>query len=207
MSKKEKEIIPHIIEPFKSGNTIVNKYEEFFEDNVGNAAIKTYVDFKDKKGKLNERFLLYVNWQQNKTELAGKDKSKFIENLFNPITELDNDYYDGYLNYYFKHNNSIFLAYIYQSYVENKKSYLSYMIFELTDNAELSVNESATPFKEDSFEERMQQLYKKKMIKDYYFYTMYYDMESKFSNEKVYIGKKAKYLCHLYIDQYTKIEE
>ncbi len=102
---------------------------------------------------------------------------------------------------------SIFLAYIYESEVKNNKSYLSYMVFELTENSELSVDESATPFMDEGFEERMQQLYKKKMIKDYYFYTMYYDMESKFVNEKVYIGKKAKYLCHLYIDQYTKIEE
>ncbi len=207
MSKKEKEVNPHIIEPFKSGNTIIRRYEEWFEDIVGNTSVSTYVDFTDKKGKLNERFLLYVNWMKNKTELVGKEKSKFIENLFNPITELDNDYYDGYLNYYFKHNNSIFLAYIYESEVKNNKSYLSYMVFELTENSELSVDESATPFMDEGFEERMQQLYKKKMIKDYYFYTMYYDMESKFVNEKVYIGKKAKYLCHLYIDQYTKIEE
>ncbi len=134
MSKKEKEVNPHIIEPFKSGNTIIRRYEEWFEDIVGNTSVSTYVDFKDKKGKLNERFLLYVNWMKNKTELVGKEKSKFIDNLFNPITELDNDYYDGYLNYYFKHNNSIFLAYIYESEVKNNKSFLIYMVFDLLKN-------------------------------------------------------------------------
>ncbi len=53
MSKKEKEVNPHIIEPFKSGNTIIRRYEEWFEDIVGNTSVSTYVDFTDKKGKLN----------------------------------------------------------------------------------------------------------------------------------------------------------
>lgn len=207
MSKKEKEIISHIIEPFKSGNTIIRRYEEWFEDIVGNTSVSTYVDFTDKKGKLNERFLLYVNWIKNKTELVGKEKEEFLKSYFTPIEELDHDYYDGYLLYYFRHNNNMYLSWLYDSYHKDGKTYEDYMIFELNEDAELSVDNSATPFKEDTFETRIQEVYKKKMIKNYYYYKMYYDVKTKFLNEKVYIGKKAKYLCHLYIDEYTKVEE
>lgn len=206
-NKKEKEIIPHIIEPFRHGNTIIRKYEEFFEDEVGNSSINTYVDFKDKKGKINERFLLYVSWLKNKTELLGKEKEEFIKSFHNPIDELDNDYYDGYLLYYFEHNSNIYLAYVYDNYHKEGKTYEEFMIFELNEEAELSDNHSATPFTEDSFETRMQELYRKKMIKNYYYYKMYYDTQTKFLNEKVYVGKRAKYLCHLYIDQHVKIKE
>lgn len=207
MSKKEKEITPHIIEPFKAGNTVIRRYEEEFTDEIGNIAIKTYVDFKDKKGKLNERFLLYVKWLENKKELVGKEKEEFLKSFHKPLTELDYDYYDGYLLYYFKHNNSLYLAWIYDSYNENNKTYENYIIFELNDTAEISIEGNATPFKEDSFETRIQEVYKKKMIKNYFYYKMYYDCQTGFFNEKVYVGKLAKYLCHIYIDEYTKVEE
>lgn len=195
--KKEKEIIPHIIEPFRAGNTIIRKYEEFFEDKVGNSSINTYVDFKDKKGKLNERFLLYVNWIKQKTELVGKEKENFLKDFYSPIEELDYVYYDGYLMYYFRHKDSIYLAWIYDSYYKDFNNNESYMIFELSDHAELSTDENAYPFKDSSFEEKISKMIENKTIKNYLFYTGYSNSQTQFSNQKVYIGKRAEYMCKM----------
>lgn len=48
--------------PYKNGNKVVRSYTEDFTDKVGNKANITYVDFKDKKGRLNERFVMFVKW-------------------------------------------------------------------------------------------------------------------------------------------------
>jgi hypothetical protein len=40
----------------------VRQYEELMEYRGGFRAYVTFVDYKDKKGKLIERFTLYVKW-------------------------------------------------------------------------------------------------------------------------------------------------
>jgi hypothetical protein len=62
---KEKKIIPYKPLPFRDGNKIVKKYTERFEDRVGNTGTYTKVDYYDKKGKLNDGYVLYVKWDEN----------------------------------------------------------------------------------------------------------------------------------------------
>ena len=53
---------PYRILPFRTGNKVVRKYEEHFDDGCGHTAMITKVDYTDKKGKLVEGFILYINW-------------------------------------------------------------------------------------------------------------------------------------------------
>ena len=55
-------ITPYYPVPFRKPNKIVRTYEEPFEDRSGNKAMITYADYKDKKGKLVTRFVLWVKW-------------------------------------------------------------------------------------------------------------------------------------------------
>ena len=58
-------IVPYHTLPYREGNKVLRKYVEDFEDSVGNKANITYVDYEDKKGKLVEKFCLYIKWKEN----------------------------------------------------------------------------------------------------------------------------------------------
>ena len=57
---------PHYPLPYRKEdnvyNTVVNTYTELFWDTIGNMAEVTYVDYIDKKGKLNEHYPLRYKW-------------------------------------------------------------------------------------------------------------------------------------------------
>lgn len=59
---KKKEVIPYNPIPYRKGCTVIKKYVLPFEDKAGNKADITYVDYKDKKGKLIEKYTLYIKW-------------------------------------------------------------------------------------------------------------------------------------------------
>ena len=48
--------------PYKPGCKIIKKWEEPFEDKVGNKAIITKVNFTNSKGRLIEDFTMFVRW-------------------------------------------------------------------------------------------------------------------------------------------------
>jgi hypothetical protein len=48
--------------PYREGNRVVNKYVEELVTKLGFIAEITYVDYKDKKNRLNERFVMFVKW-------------------------------------------------------------------------------------------------------------------------------------------------
>lgn len=50
--------------PYREGNKVIKTYVEYFVDRVGNEADITYVDYLDKKGKLNEKFVMYIKWRK-----------------------------------------------------------------------------------------------------------------------------------------------
>lgn len=58
-------ITPYYPLPYRKGNKVIRKYEEPFEDSAGNKADITYVDYEDKKGKLVQRFCLYIKWRKS----------------------------------------------------------------------------------------------------------------------------------------------
>ena len=62
MSALEKEIKPFLPIPYKNGNTVLKKYDLPFVDRVGNKAIITYVDFKDRKNKVTEKYVMHIKW-------------------------------------------------------------------------------------------------------------------------------------------------
>lgn len=59
----KKPVKPHIPTPYKDGNVIVNKYVEETVVRGGFVADVTYIDYKDKKSRLNERFVMFVKWR------------------------------------------------------------------------------------------------------------------------------------------------
>lgn len=82
---------PHIIEPYKPGNTIVGEpYESSKEILTGLFAISTYIDYTNKKGELIEGYLLRVKYVENANRLPNTS-----ELLNMPIAKLqfylDND--------------------------------------------------------------------------------------------------------------------
>ncbi|AMM43743.1 hypothetical protein FDG95_gp178 [Pectobacterium phage vB_PcaM_CBB] len=76
---------PHIIEPYKPGNTVVGEtYENSKEISKGLFAISTYVDYKNKKGELIEGYLLRVRYVETANRLPN------TSDLLNmPIAKLD----------------------------------------------------------------------------------------------------------------------
>lgn len=64
MRVSEVKIVPYRPLPFRDGNKVVERYTEPFTDRIGNEAEITYVDYLDKKGKLNERFVMYIKWRK-----------------------------------------------------------------------------------------------------------------------------------------------
>lgn len=101
-----KAVEPHIIEPYKAGNTIIGEpYEDCEEISKGLFAISTYVDYKNKKGELNERYLLRVKYVENALRLPNTSdllnmkiarleiyvkresfyEKAFIENMVKPV--------------------------------------------------------------------------------------------------------------------------
>ncbi len=63
---------PHIIEPYKPGNTIVGEpYETSDEISEGLFAFSTYVDYRNKKGELIEGYLLRVKYLRTISHLPN----------------------------------------------------------------------------------------------------------------------------------------
>ena len=56
-------IEPHIPFYLIGGNTVVRYWETDFVDRVGNAAVLTHVEYKDKKGKIHE-CIIRVKWSK-----------------------------------------------------------------------------------------------------------------------------------------------
>lgn len=48
--------------PFRKGCRVLRQYDEPYEAKGGFTGTATYVDFLDKKGKLNERYFLRIKW-------------------------------------------------------------------------------------------------------------------------------------------------
>ena len=61
---KEKEIVPYHPLPYRPGNKVVRTYVKHMKTKSGFEADITYADFRDKKNKLNEGFVLYVKWRK-----------------------------------------------------------------------------------------------------------------------------------------------
>lgn len=62
----------HIVEPYKAGNTIVGEeYEETNRISQGLYSINTYIDYKNKKGELVEKYLLRVRYIEDNTRLPN----------------------------------------------------------------------------------------------------------------------------------------
>tara|TARA_R110000851_G_scaffold72413_21_gene160502 strand:- start:1752 stop:1961 length:210 start_codon:yes stop_codon:yes gene_type:complete len=59
---EEKEITPYYPEPYRSGNKVVSSYDLPFTDRAGNNAMITYVDYINKKGKLIEKYVMFIKW-------------------------------------------------------------------------------------------------------------------------------------------------
>lgn len=51
---------PHLPVPYRKGNKIVKEYRKPFTDSIGNKSTEVYVDFLDKKGQVQEGYLLRV---------------------------------------------------------------------------------------------------------------------------------------------------
>lgn len=51
--------------PYRPGNKVIRVYDEDFHDGVGHYAIITKADYKDKKGRVVEGFVLFVKWRDN----------------------------------------------------------------------------------------------------------------------------------------------
>ena len=67
-----KAVEPHIIEPYKPGNTVVGEPYEFTEEiSKGLYAVSTYVDYKNKKGELIEEYLLRVKYIETADRLPN----------------------------------------------------------------------------------------------------------------------------------------
>lgn len=49
--------------PYRDGNVVVNKYVKREVMRGGFVADVTYVDFKDKKNRLNESYVMFVKWR------------------------------------------------------------------------------------------------------------------------------------------------
>jgi len=56
---------PFIPIPFRQGNKIIRKYIEPLDDGAGHVAIVTKIDYRDKKGKRVNGFVMFVKWEDS----------------------------------------------------------------------------------------------------------------------------------------------
>jgi len=61
MAGKEIKVIPHI--PFykQNGSVVIREWQEDFEDRLGNKAVLTHIEYKDKKNKISTA-VIRVKW-------------------------------------------------------------------------------------------------------------------------------------------------
>lgn len=64
-NKPDKDIKPYFPVPYRLPNKFIKQYDLDFYDPDGRHAIITYADFTDKKGRLVEKYTLYVKWSNN----------------------------------------------------------------------------------------------------------------------------------------------
>jgi hypothetical protein len=90
----------HLPVPFRAGNTIVRRETEICEDAYLTRYARTFVDWKDHKGKLHEDHTLYVKWFPRYTihnawdlaqvmnlsskDVAAEDIYKYFEDFLGP---------------------------------------------------------------------------------------------------------------------------
>ena len=159
---KEKKAKPYKPQPFRDGNTVQRIYEENFVDAIGNKAIITKCDYKDKKNKLVEAYDLRVKWIPEVLKYTGKKKKKFIEDYLNENENLFYVYYDGYLIYFFNHEGKNYLSYFW----DRNDDALTHMVFELNPNFEVPLISEESKIGE-TFEDAMELLVQGDYVDDY----------------------------------------
>lgn len=182
-------IEPYIPLPFTSGFQIIKEYQEEFEDVIGNKAIISYVDFKDKKGKVSERFVMRVKWINEKNKLNPEETKSFFKYCYKVEKDLDYIYYDGYLFWYFKDVfGNYYIAYRYD-WSEHKDQIFIFKL-DVKENEIEKFSKKISSILE--YENRVKEI----MLNT----TDYFVLEEyRFKENEVTIGKKAKFIIELTI--------
>lgn len=154
MAKKEK-MKPYKPVPYRDGYKILKHYEVEETDSMGFKRLLKCCDFLDKKGKLNEKYILQVVQLGNDNILSSKAAEELVSSFVDE--KLPHVWYDGYVMAFTRYKEDLYIFFAWDSEPRIFWSELYFKIKKEHEQAVLDFYKSESPLLTDEEHEAMEE--------------------------------------------------